>query len=149
MFADAEAYGRFMGRWSRRMAPLLVDFAGVPDRGRILDVGSGTGSLALTIAERKPHCRVEGIDVSREYVAYAAKRNRGDRVRFQVGDAQRPAPPSMRAFLFWSLISSRIPAKPSTKCAASPAHGEALPPLFGITVIACGCCVCFGMRPYS
>ena len=34
MFADAAAYERFMGRWSRLLAPLLVDFTGVPDTGQ-------------------------------------------------------------------------------------------------------------------
>jgi hypothetical protein len=42
MFGNAEAYDRFMGRWSRVAAPVLVDFAGVPDGGRVLDV--------------RPHC---------------------------------------------------------------------------------------------
>lgn len=42
MFGDAEAYERFMGRWSRLVAPLLVEFAGIEDSGRVLDVGSGT-----------------------------------------------------------------------------------------------------------
>jgi hypothetical protein len=35
MFGDAEAYERFMGRWSRHAAPLLVDFTNVPDTGRV------------------------------------------------------------------------------------------------------------------
>lgn len=34
MFGDAAAYERFMGRWSRLLAPLLVDFTGVPDTGQ-------------------------------------------------------------------------------------------------------------------
>jgi len=89
LFADAEAYEHFMGRWSRRMAPLLVDFAGVPESGRILDAGSGTGALAFTIAERRTRVEVLGIDPSREYVAYATRRNSfGDRMRFAEGDAQ-------------------------------------------------------------
>ena len=89
MFSNAESYERFMGRWSRLVAPLLVDFANIPDSGRILDVGSGTGSLAFTIAERKPRCHVLGIDPSQEYVAFATSRNSFvDRVSFQVGDAQ-------------------------------------------------------------
>ena len=50
MFGDAEAYERFMGRWSRLLAPLLVDFAGVADGARVRDVGSGTGALASAIA---------------------------------------------------------------------------------------------------
>lgn len=90
MFGDAEAYERFMGRWSRLVAPRLVDFTDLPERGRILDVGSGTGSLAFAIAERKREARVVGIDPSQEYVAYAMSRNPfPDRASFEVGDAQQ------------------------------------------------------------
>ena len=89
MFADAEAYQRFMGRWSSKLAPLLVEFAEVGDAGRVLDVGSGTGALAFSIAERSVHCQVVGIDPSKEYVGYAASRNPfPGRASFQVGDAQ-------------------------------------------------------------
>ena len=90
MFADAKAYERFMGRWSRLAAVPLVDFAGVPDPGRVLDVGSGTGSLAFAIADRKPRAHILGIDPSKEYVAYANDRNRfPGRVSFELGDAQQ------------------------------------------------------------
>ncbi len=89
MFAGAEAYERFMGRWSRLVAPLLVDFAGVPVSGRILDVGSGTGVLAFQIAEHRSGARVTGIDPSKEYVAFGTGRNRfPGRVEFEAGDAQ-------------------------------------------------------------
>jgi ubiquinone/menaquinone biosynthesis C-methylase UbiE len=90
MFADAEAYQRFMGRWSRLVAPQFVDFTDVPDRGRFLDVGSGTGALAFALAERKPQAHVRGIDPSKEYVAWANSRNPfPDRVSFETGDAQQ------------------------------------------------------------
>jgi len=90
MFGDAEAYERFMGRWSRLAAPRLVDFADLPERCRALDVGSGTGALAFAIAGRKHEARVLGIDPSREYVAYATSRNPfPDRASFEVGDAQK------------------------------------------------------------
>jgi SAM-dependent methyltransferase len=90
MFGDAEAYERFMGRWSRLVAPRLVEFTNLPEGGRILDVGSGTGSLAFAIAERNRTARVLGIDPSQEYVAYAASRNSfPDRATFEVGDAQQ------------------------------------------------------------
>src|SRR5215471_6482785 len=89
MFGDAEAYERFMGRWSRLVAPRLVDITDLPERGRMLDVGSGTGSLAFAIAERKAQVHVLGIDPSREYVAYAIGKNPfPDRASFEVGDAQ-------------------------------------------------------------
>jgi ubiquinone/menaquinone biosynthesis C-methylase UbiE len=90
MFGDAEAYERFMGRWSRLVAPRLVDFTDLPERGTILDVGSGTGALAFAIAERKSRMQVLGIDPSKEYTAYAKSRNPfPDRAGFEVGDAQQ------------------------------------------------------------
>jgi SAM-dependent methyltransferase len=88
MFADARAYERFMGRWSELAAPQFAEFAGIPDRGEVLDIGSGTGSLALTIARLRPHCRVEGIDISREYIEFARARTRNPRLHFDEGDAQ-------------------------------------------------------------
>jgi len=90
MFADARAYERFMGRWSSLVASKLVDFAHTPARGRLLDVGSGTGALAFAVASKHPAAQLVGIDPSKEYVAYAQSQNRfGNRVSFEVGDAQK------------------------------------------------------------
>jgi SAM-dependent methyltransferase len=56
----------------------------------MLDVGSGTGSLALAIAERNGRALVLGIDPSKEYVAYDSSRNPfPNRASFEVGDAQQ------------------------------------------------------------
>lgn len=41
-----------MGRWSRLVAPLLVEFAAIADTGRVLDVGTGTGSLTTPAWQR-------------------------------------------------------------------------------------------------
>ncbi len=37
-------YDFLMGRWSRLMAPLLVQYADVQDGDDVLDIGCGTGS---------------------------------------------------------------------------------------------------------
>ena len=87
MFAESEAYERFMGRWSRRLAPLLASYAAVAERDSVLDVGSGTGALAFALAEAIPSVRVTGADRSAAYVRDAQARTSGDRVRFLVGDA--------------------------------------------------------------
>lgn len=88
IFEESEAYERFMGRWSRRLAPLLLKFASVTEGDSVLDVGSGTGALASALAEAIPSVRITGVDPSSAYVAHAQARTPGDRVRFFVGDAQ-------------------------------------------------------------
>ena len=88
VFADSAAYERFMGRWSRKLAPLLVTFAGVDDGDAILDVGSGTGALAAALIEAFPSVRVTAIDPSDSYIRYATERVPERRATFEVGDAQ-------------------------------------------------------------
>jgi SAM-dependent methyltransferase len=89
MFSLGDAYDVFMGRWSGRLAPLLVQFAGVTDGDDVLDVGSGTGSLAAAVAAVGPSTRMAGIDRSEPYVAVARARHQSPRIRFEVGDAQQ------------------------------------------------------------
>jgi SAM-dependent methyltransferase len=88
MFSVAESYDLFMGRWSRRLAPLLVQFADVRNGNHLLDIGSGTGALADAAATAAPFGRVVGIDQSEPYVAMARARHQQARVRFEVGHAQ-------------------------------------------------------------
>jgi SAM-dependent methyltransferase len=85
--ADGDGYNLQMGRWSRRLALPFLDFAGCAAGERVLDVGSGTGSLTTTLTERVPVEQVDGIDFSEVYTAYATRHHGGPRVSFQVGDA--------------------------------------------------------------
>jgi ubiquinone/menaquinone biosynthesis C-methylase UbiE len=55
-----------MGRWSARLAPLFVRFAGVKDGQRILDVGCGTESLS-----RGKTIWINGVDPVADYVSFA------------------------------------------------------------------------------
>ena len=89
LFSEAEAYERFMGRWSRALAPLLVRFADVQSGDVVLDVGSGTGALAAAIAAAAPSGRVVGIDPAAAYVTFAQAKRPNDRLSFEIGDAQR------------------------------------------------------------
>jgi ubiquinone/menaquinone biosynthesis C-methylase UbiE len=84
---DAAAYERLMGRWSRLLAPLFIAFAGVEPGDRIVDVGCGTGSLALALAARDEPSQVVGVDISEPYLAHAQTRAVDARLSFRVGDA--------------------------------------------------------------
>src|SRR5215475_4149359 len=84
---DAAAYERLMGRWSGRLAEELIAFAGVATGDRILDVGCGTGSLALALATRAEPAAITGIDIAPPYIAYARARCSDQRLAFLVGDA--------------------------------------------------------------
>ena len=88
MHDDSSSYERFMGRWSRRIAPCLVTFAGVADGDRVLDIGSGTGALATAVLNAAPTTRVVGVDLASPYLEKAREELEGERASFQEGDAQ-------------------------------------------------------------
>ena len=83
---DAAVYERSMGRWSRRLSPGFVAFAGLQG-GRVLDVGCGTGSLLLELAAGPAFTRIDGIDASAIYAAAAAAKFHDTRVVVQHADA--------------------------------------------------------------
>lgn len=84
---DAAAYERLMGRWSPLLAEALIAFAGLEAGDAVLDLGCGTGSMALTLARRSEPRRILGIDLAPPYIDYAASRSGDRRLEFRVGDA--------------------------------------------------------------
>jgi len=88
MFEVAEAYEVMMGRWSRQLAPLFVEFVGVRDGETVLDAGCGTGSLSATLARVTGASKIVGIDPSKGFVEYARTHVADSRMTFELGDAQ-------------------------------------------------------------
>src|SRR5260370_20585649 len=87
--SDGAAYELFLGRWSRLLAGPFAQFARPAAHRRVLDVGCGTGSLALTLAERGAPDRVAAIDIAAPYIAFARSRPGAEDIRFTVGNARR------------------------------------------------------------
>jgi SAM-dependent methyltransferase len=86
---DGASYEVFLGRWTRRLAQPLLDFAGFPTAGRLLDVGCGTGSMAHAMAARWPARSVIGIDIAPPYIAFAQSQAGLTNLHFEVADAAR------------------------------------------------------------
>jgi ubiquinone/menaquinone biosynthesis C-methylase UbiE len=84
---DAVGYEQLMGRWSKKLAPLFIDFAGFAGGEKILDVGCGTGSLTFALAKVADLREITGIDFSPVFVEAAAKRNTDPRIKIQQADA--------------------------------------------------------------
>ena len=88
MFTSTEAYERFMGRWSRKLAEKLVDFSEIAPGCRVLDLGCGLGSVSEAILDGVKDTSVVGIDPSTEYVGHARRRLAGRPAAFHEGDGQ-------------------------------------------------------------
>jgi ubiquinone/menaquinone biosynthesis C-methylase UbiE len=77
----ADAYDRFMGRYSRLLSPLLADFAGVAPGHRAVDVGCGPGALTSELVARLGASSVAAVDPSAPFVEAARTRHPGVDVR--------------------------------------------------------------------
>ena len=101
--------------WETRIGPhhlWALDLAldGIPAPHRVLDLGTGTGVVALALAERYPEAEVVGIDISPGMIDEARQKlppQLAGRVRFEVGDASALACPDADFELV--VLSNMIP----------------------------------------
>ena len=84
---EAAGYEQLMGRWSRRLAPLFIDFAGLRDGERVLDVGCGTGSLTFALP-RQPNSARSLRSTIRPSSSRRRRRNTDPRIKI---DRRTPA----------------------------------------------------------
>ena len=73
----ADAYDRFMGRYSTPLALKFADLAGVESGQRVLDVGCGPGALTTELVRRLGSANVSAVDPSEPFVAAARARHPG------------------------------------------------------------------------
>jgi SAM-dependent methyltransferase len=72
---------------AKNSRPQFIDFAGVADGEKILDVGCGTGSLTFALARAADLSEITSIDYSRVFVQEAMRRNTDPRIKVRQADA--------------------------------------------------------------
>jgi SAM-dependent methyltransferase len=83
----ADAYDRFMGRYSGGLAPQMADLAGVTAGRSALDVGCGPGALTAELVARLGPASVVAVDPSKPFVAATRERNPGVDVQSAAAEA--------------------------------------------------------------
>lgn len=79
-------YEQYVGRWSRRVAPLFLSWLRVPPRQRWVDVGCGTGALCAAILDHCTPSVLIGIEPSEGFLKTAIE-NLGGRAILRQGTA--------------------------------------------------------------
>jgi SAM-dependent methyltransferase len=77
-----------MGRWSRRVGDVFLEWLDAPKSLRWLDVGCGTGVFTEQAIQSCAPAAIVGIDPSAEQLAFAERRTGATAAEFRVGDAQ-------------------------------------------------------------
>jgi SAM-dependent methyltransferase len=111
LWGQGAPYERFVGRWSRLVAPQFLAWLGVDAGAAWLDVGSGTGALSSAVLDTASPGSVMGIDSSEGFVGHARSAVPG--ATFVVGDAQSlPFEDDSFDVVVSGLVLNFVPDKP-------------------------------------
>ena len=106
-------YERYMGRWSRLLAPAFLSWLGAAPGQRWLDIGCGTGALSAAIVAGCAPAELTGIDPSEGFLATAAQRVLGP-VSLRVGNMNAlPVPDQSVDVAVSGLVLNFVPQVPA------------------------------------
>jgi ubiquinone/menaquinone biosynthesis C-methylase UbiE len=86
-FSDADAYERFMGRWSRAIGEKFLTWIAAPKNANWLDIGCGNGAFTGLILKHCAPAHVLGIDPAPAQIEAAKKNISAPQVEFRAGTA--------------------------------------------------------------
>ncbi len=83
-----DSYEAYMGRWSRPLARVFIDWLRPEPLAHWLDVGCGTGALTAAISDLCEPASVVACDPSESFIEHARTRLSDDRASFVVTGAE-------------------------------------------------------------
>jgi SAM-dependent methyltransferase len=88
LWGSGDAYEKYMGRWSRRVAIHFLDWLSVPSGADWTDIGCGTGALSSTILARCNPSSVVGIEPFEAFVEIARSQVSSSRFQCRQGNGE-------------------------------------------------------------
>jgi ubiquinone/menaquinone biosynthesis C-methylase UbiE len=112
-FDDSAAYERAMGRWSRAVAPVFLEWVAPPPGARWLDVGCGTGIFTGLVLESCSPAAVFAVDPAQAQIDHASRQPAARRADFRVADARAlPFPDATFDVVASALVINFVPDRP-------------------------------------
>ena len=106
-------YERYVGRWSRCVAPPFLAWLDAPKGRRWLDIGCGTGALCAAVAEHCAPASITGVEPSEGFLKLA-RETLGDRAELHVGNAASiPVGSASAGVVVSGLVLNLIPDLPA------------------------------------
>lgn len=85
LWSNTDAYENYMGRWSKKIGPLFLQWLDAPRNTSWIDIGCGTGGLTELIANTYEASSIIGVDMAEGFIEIA--RSRVKNADFRVGSA--------------------------------------------------------------
>lgn len=87
-FADGDAYEHYVGRWSRLIGQIFLNWLSPSPGLRWVDVGCGTGALTESILMQVDPEHIIGVEPSEGFISLAKAGITDSRAEFKTGDAR-------------------------------------------------------------